>query len=191
MLADQCDGRPLGFVNDLWLAPGGDIYFTMPRIKDRQRKSVPEDVLAATVCRIAASDIESNGGRVEQVGFGLKSCNGITGSLDGKTLYVADPGSRNCWRYTIDNDGQLFDQRLAAPEGSDGLAVDREGNLYVTAKEGLHVYAPDATLLLSIPMPESPANMAFGGPDGDTLLVTARTSVYKLRVAVPGAENDR
>ena len=181
VLADACDGRPLGFPNDLWISPRGDVYFTMPRIKKHQQKKVSGDVLAATVCRIDGQD-----GSVEQVGFGMKSSNGIVGSHDGKTLYVADPGSQSCWRYSIDEHGRLFDQRLAAPQGSDGLAVDIEGNLFTTSKQGINVYSPNEKLLVQIPLPESPANFCFGGDDGRDLLVTARTSIYKMRMAVPG-----
>src|SRR5690606_38339304 len=103
----------------------------------------------------------------------LKKPNGVVGSSDGKTLYVADPGDNKTYRYRIASDGSLSDRQLAAPEGSDGLALDERGNLYLTRRAVL-VYSPQGEKVGEIAVPESPANLTFGGTEGKTLFITAR-----------------
>jgi gluconolactonase len=68
----------------------------------------------------------------------------------------------------------------------DGMKVDVEGRVYCTGPDGTWVFEPDGTLLGIIKTPEYPANVAFGGPDLKTLFLTANTSVYTLRMKVPG-----
>ncbi|MFN3151532.1 sulfatase-like hydrolase/transferase [Bremerella sp.] len=180
-IAESCEGRPIGMPNDLWLAPSGEIYFTIPRTNAKRARTVPENAVNGTVCRIS-----SDGQIIQDVGVNLKSPNGIVGTRDGKWLYVADPGSQKCWKYAIQPDGTLADQMLAAPKGSDGLAVDEHGNLYTTGKNMVLVYSPDAQLIAEIPVPESPANLKFGGKNGHTLFITARTSIYMVEMNVRG-----
>lgn len=180
-LADSCSGKPLGHPNDLWLAPDGAIYFTIPRINFQRTKDAPLDALHGTVCRISP-----DGASVTNLDLGWKSPNGIVGSADGRTLIVADPGAQKCWRYRIGADGSLSAPQLAAPKGSDGLALDEHGNLYITVKEGLAVYSPEGGEVTQIAVPESPANMKFGGEDGRTLFVCARTGLYAVAMNVRG-----
>jgi gluconolactonase len=70
----------------------------------------------------------------------------------------------------------------------DGMKLDTQGNLYVTANtaEGVWVYAPDGTLLGFIGTPEAPANCAWGGPNNSTLFITANTGVYRIAMKVAG-----
>ncbi|MCO8124567.1 sulfatase-like hydrolase/transferase [Stieleria sp. TO1_6] len=180
-IADSCDGKPLGMPNDIWIAPTGDLYFTIPRTKQQRASAVPENAVDATVCIIPA-----DGSPVRNVGIGLKSPNGIVGSRDGKRLYVTDFGAKKCWRYMIQADGSLTDQQLAAGQGSDGIAIDEQGNVYTTSKEGITVYSAQARQIGFLPIPESPANMKFGGRDGRTLFVTARKSIYSLQMQIRG-----
>jgi sugar lactone lactonase YvrE len=180
-LADACEGKPIGMPNDVWIAPGGDIYFTIPKTNKRRGKFVPADAVNGTVCLIPG-----DGSTVRDVGVGLRSTNGIIGSADGRRLYVTDPGSQKCWRYEIKPDGSLSNRQLAATKGSDGLALDRYGNLYTTSKEGVVVFSPQAEPIATITVPESPANMAFGGHDGKTLFITARTAIYSVPMNVRG-----
>lgn len=180
-LADTCNGRPIGMPNDLWRSPDGGIYFTVPRTKPKRARNVPENAVNGTVCLIAA-----DGKSVREVGVDLESANGIVGTSDGKTLFVADPRSRKCWRYSITADGGLANQKVAAATGSDGLAVDEHENLYTTGTDGVVVFSPDAKQIALIPVPERPANMKFGGPDGHTLFITARTGIYAVEMNVQG-----
>lgn len=180
-LADAYDGKPLGMPNDLWLSPSGGVYFTIPKTNKRRARVVPKDALNATVCFLTADR-----SKVLNVGSGLASPNGIVGSSDGKYLFVADPGARKCWRYSIMSDGTLKDRQLAAQQGSDGLALDSLGNLYTTSAHGISVWSKDAKLVGTINVPERPANMRFGGRDGHTLMITARTGVYSVRLPIRG-----
>jgi gluconolactonase len=93
----------------------------------------------------------------------------------------------------IAGDGKLIRRRIFADMSSDetdgvpdGMKVDVEGRVFCTGPGGTWVFAPDGTRLGVIRTPEVPANCAFGGPDLRTLFLTARTSVYALRVKVPG-----
>jgi gluconolactonase len=68
------------------------------------------------------------------------------------------------------------------------MKVDAEGNLYTTGPGGIWIYAPSGERLDRISVPEAPTNVAFGGPERMTLYVTAQSNVYRVPVAVPGAE---
>ncbi len=180
-LADACEGKPLGMPNDLWLAPDGGVYCTIPAIKPKVADTFPKDSVNGTVCYISP-DRKS----VHNVGYDLKNANGIAGSGDGTRLYVADPRSQKCFRYTIGADGHLSDQQVAAACFSDGLTLDEYGNLYTTSNEGIRVFSPAGKEIARIPVPETPANMTFGGKDGRRLFITARTSIYSVNMNVRG-----
>ena len=90
----------------------------------------------------------------------------------------------------VNDDGTLSNSREFAkpdPPASDGFRVDARGNVWTSAGDGVHVFAPDGTLLGVVHTPEKAANCEFGGPDGRTLFITATTSLYSIDVAVPGA----
>ncbi|MFH5802626.1 sulfatase-like hydrolase/transferase [Alienimonas sp. DA493] len=185
-LADRCGDQPLGLPNDLWIGPDGAVYFTLPR--DRRgrggAKPPPDGKLYATVCRIdpatgAVRDLDPDDVLVN-------GPNGIVGSADGKRLFLADPPGRACWAYDLGPDGALSNRRRIADRASDGLTVDERGNLYVTGKTDVLVYSPAGERIAAIPFPEQPANLTFGGPDGRTLFVTARTGLYAVDMNVRG-----
>ncbi len=179
-LADRCDGRPLDLPNDLWLAPDGAVFFTVPKTKADRAGKAPAGAVNGVVCRIPP------GGSAATVAADLTSPNGVVGSADGTRLYVAVPGSRQCVRFDIAADGSLSNRTVAADKASDGLTLDERGNLYVTDAAGVAVYSPDAVRVALIPVPEAPANMTFGGADGRTLFVTARTGLYAVPMRVRG-----
>ena len=90
----------------------------------------------------------------------------------------------------VNEDNSLTNGREFAnpdPPASDGFRVDAQGNVWTSAGDGVHVYAPDGTLLGKIPVPEKAANCEFGGPDRRTLFITATTSLYSIDVAVTRA----
>ena len=109
--------------------------------------------------------------------------NGVTGTQDGSILYVADHGAGKTYRYSIMKDGSLTDKQLFAEEGSDGMTIDSKGNVYLT-NTAVKVYNPAGRLMETIEVPERPTNVCFGGKDGKTLYITARTSVYKIDMNV-------
>ena len=84
--------------------------------------------------------------------------------------------------------GELFHDLTSAPseDAIDGVKVDQRGNLYVSGPGGLWIISPEAKHMGTIRMPELPANFAWGDEDGCTLYITARTSLYRVRLSIPG-----
>lgn len=113
--------------------------------------------------------------------------NGVVGTPDGATLYVADPGASRIYRYTVGPDGALADKAVFAERGADGMTLDERGNVYLANANRIWVHDPSGALLESIAVPENPSNVTFGGADGRTLFITARTSLYAIDMAVAGA----
>ena len=111
--------------------------------------------------------------------------NGIIGTPDGKLLYVTDHGGKKTFVYTINKDGTLSDKKLVVSEGSDGMTIDNKGNIYLTTNAVL-VYNKKGEKIETIEVPEGPANVTFGGKDKKTLFITARTSLYCVRMRVKG-----
>jgi len=183
ILADNVAGQKLNAPNDLWLAPNGDIYFTLPKLRPAKAKKdgVPEDVLNGTLCRISA-----DGKSVTNVGkaVGVEAPNGVVGTSNGKQIWWTDGAV--CKTAKINADGTLSDPKVAAKVGSDGLAVDARGRLYTTAKGGLAVHDDEANEIGFISVPENPSNMKFGGVDGTTLFITARTGAYLVKSKTAG-----
>ncbi len=118
----------------------------------------------------------------------LEKPNGIIGTPDGKTLYVADIGAGKTYRYDIAPGGDLTRKTLVATHGSDGMTLDSEGNLYLTG-DGVAVIDPTGRQIEHIQVPNErwTANVSFCGKDRQTLFITASTSLYRVRMRVKGA----
>ena len=175
------DTKHLNGPNDLWPDKKGGIYFTDPYFfRDYWEEGHIEVQDARAVYYLKPN------GELTRVIYDYKQPNGIIGSPDGKLLYVADQGSGTIWRYDINTDGTLTNKTSFAPSGSDGMAIDSEGNVYLTSKT-VQVYAKTGKKITDIAVPEVPANVCFGGKDRKTLFITARTSVYTLQMTVKGA----
>jgi len=122
-----------------------------------------------------------------RVDTALVKPNGIVGTPDGQTLYVADIGDNRTYRYDIRKDGTLANRTLFAAMGSDGMTLDSEGNLYLTGR-GVTVFDPAGTRIAHIPVEANwTANVCFGGTDHDMLFITAMDAVYGLKMTVKGA----
>ena len=176
VLADQFDGKKLNSPNDLWPDSKGGVYFTDPRYGKADNLEQP----VRGVYHLDAA------GKVRRVLDDLKNPNGIIGTPDGKVLYVGDNAGGVTYKYSIQPDGTLADRLEFAKGHADGFTLDDKGNLYLT-HEGVDVVAPDGTSLGRIEVPERPANVTFGGPANDELFITARTGLYRVRMAVKGA----
>jgi gluconolactonase len=115
--------------------------------------------------------------------------NGIALSPNGHILYVSNSDERNIRAYDLDRSGAASNERVLVPgiKGvPNGLRVDEKGNLYLAAKTIL-VYSPEGAQIHSIEVPEPPSSLAFGDADLESLYVTARTSVYRLRLRAAGS----
>jgi len=117
----------------------------------------------------------------------LKKPNGITGTPDGKKLFVSDIGAGQTWKYDIQPDGALTNKTFFCALGSDGMTIDVEGNLYLTG-HGVTVFDPAGKQIDHIAVPENwTANVCFSGPDRRTLFITASRDVYSIRLKFAGA----
>ena len=177
VLADKYMGKQFNAPNDLWIDPQGGVYFSDPYYG--QPKELEMDGFHVYY-------ISPDRSGITRVTDDLVKPNGLIGTPDGKTLYVADHGDTKTYAYKIESDGKLSDRRLFASQGSDGMTLDEQGNLYLTSG-AVQVYNPDGEKILEIDVPEGPANVTFGGPDFKTLFITARTGLYSLAMQVKGA----
>lgn len=166
--------------NDVWVSPTGVIYFTDPYYQRDYWTRTSPDMQQQALYRY-------DNGKVTRLDAEFKKPNGIIGTPDGKYLYVADIGGSKIYRYAIQPDGTLSDKQFFAPQGSDGMTIDENGNVYLTGK-GVDVYSPTGEKIEHIDVPANwTANVCFGGPARDFLFITASDKVFKLKMAVKGA----
>ncbi len=165
--------------NDVWVSPSGMIYFTDPYYQRDYWTRTSPDMNNQSLYRY-------DKGRVTRLDDQFKKPNGIIGTPDGKLLYVADIGDSKIYRYTVQADGSLSNRQLFANQGSDGMTIDQQGNVYLTGK-GIDVYDSDGQKIEHIDVPANwTANVCFAGPDRDVLFITAGTKVFTLKMAVRG-----
>lgn len=169
--------------NDLWIHPKGGIYFTDPLYKRDYWKREGQRLAAEWVYYLPI-----NTNQAILVDSTIKKPNGIIGTPDGKLLYVADIGANKTYKYTIQKDGTLTDRQLFAEQGSDGMTIDQEGNIYVTGK-GVTVYNKSGKQIEHIEIPEAwTANVCFGGKNKNELFITASKAVYTIQMSVKGVQ---
>lgn len=183
-LMDRFEGKRLNRPNDVACKSDGSLYVTDPGLR------VPlaeRELPYAGVYRISPDGTTTMVADFEYP-------NGLAFSPDERVLYVANTRwAQYIHAIELGPDGTMVRRRIFADMSSDekdgvpdGMKVDAEGRVYCTGPGGTWVFAPDGARLGIIRTPEVPANLAFGGRDLRTLFFTARTSVYTLRVTVPG-----
>jgi gluconolactonase len=181
VLVKDYQGKLLNGPNDLWIAPNGSIYFTDPFYKRSYWNRGPIEQDGQHVYRLSPDRKE-----LVCVISNLKQPNGIIGTPDGRTLYVADIGAGKTWRYDIQRDGSLLEGQLFCELGSDGMTIDEKGSVYLTGK-GVTVFDRSGKQIEHINVPESwTANVTFGGRDRRTLFITASKGLYALKMRVRG-----
>jgi gluconolactonase len=185
VLAERYEGKRLNRPNDIVCKSDGSLWFTDP---DLRVPFAERELPYAGVYRIG-----TDGGLTL-----MADCeypNGLAFSPDERVLYVANTRwTQYIHAFELDAAGTVLRRRIFAEMASDddkhgvpdGMKVDVEGRLFCTGPGGTWVFTPDGKKLGIIQTPEVPANICFGGPDLRTLFLTARTSVYTLRVNVPG-----
>lgn len=179
-IAENYNGQPLNAPNDLWIAPNGGIYFTDPYYHRDYWETGRKEVQDKRGVYYLSPE-----GKVIRVIDDYKQPNGLIGTPDGKTLYVSDINDGKIWKYAIQPDGNLANKTFFAPEGSDGMTIDNRGNVYLTNKF-VSVFDKTGKKIAQIEVPEQPSNVCFGGKKQDILFITARTSVFTLKMKVKG-----
>ncbi len=180
VLLDRWEGKRLNAPNDVVVRRDGHVYFTDPAFG---RAQDTRELDFYGVYHITPK------GEAELIARPEGRPNGIGLSPDGRILYVSNTDERRLYAYDLDGKGRASNERVLI-EGidgpPDGIAVDEKGNIYIAAN-GLAIYSPAGELVHTMELAERPSNCAFGGPDLSILFITARTSVYAVRLGVKGA----
>jgi len=182
VLVRDYEGKFLNGPNDIWTNARGHIYFTDPLYprdywaRDPQMQQSGQHVYMLRPGSVAPTAVITD----------FEKPNGIIGALDGKTLYVSDIGAQLTWAYDIREDGLPVHKRLFCEQGSDGMTVDSEGNVYLTGR-GVTAFDRNGRKIDHIDVPQDwTANVTFGGKDHDLLFITASTAIYGIRMRVRG-----
>ena len=189
VLASHHDGKELNSPNDVVVKSDGAIYFSDPTYGRKEHFGVPREPQLAFrgVYRVAP-----DGKTLTLLADDFGQPNGLCFSRDEKTLFVNDTDRQHIRAFDVKQDDTLANSRIWAKtvgDGAgapDGMKIDSAGNLYCCGPGGIHVFAPDASCLGVIKVPEYTANFCWGDGDLKSLFITASTSVYRIRVAVPG-----
>ncbi|MFN0129902.1 MAG: SMP-30/gluconolactonase/LRE family protein [Verrucomicrobiales bacterium] len=180
-VVDRVDGKRFNSPNDVVVKSDGTFWFTDPPYG--LPRDQPKELDGHFVFRH-----DPKNGQTTKVSAQHDMPNGLAFSPDEKRLYVADSGRpRHILVYDVREDGTLSEGKVFCTidkGGPDGIRVDAAGNIWSSAGDGVQIFDPSGRLVGRILCPESPANLAFGGPDGKWLFMTSRTSLYRVLVAI-------
>ncbi len=195
VLADSWRGKRLNSPNDVVVKSDGSIWFTDPTygiLSDYEGYRADPEQEAHHVFRIDPAT-----GALAPVVSDFVQPNGLCFSPDESLLYIAESGSSHdasvpsvIRRFRVTDAGLSGGEVFATIDNGlpDGMRCDTNGNLWSSAEDGIHIFAPDGTLLGKILVPERVANLTFGGPRRNRLFITATTSVYLVYTAATGAQ---
>lgn len=189
VVADRFEGKRFNSPNDLVYRSDGTLFFTdpnfgLPKFGDDPRKELPHTGVYSIYK-----------GRVQLVTKEFTGPNGIALSPDEKYLYIGnwDDNKKVVYRYELQPDGTVKNGKLffdftsiKGEDAIDGVKVDVEGNVYVSAPGGLQIVSPEGKHLGTIVTPQHAHNMAWGDDDGKTLYLCARTGLYRIRLNIEG-----
>ena len=202
LLAEKYQGKRLSSPNDLVYRSDGSLYFTDPPygLPTQGDKDPLKELPFNGVYRIPKVLTHPPGtppddARLELLIKDLTRPNGIAFSPDERYLYIAvsDPDHKVWMRYDVQKDGSVtngkvfYDATSDKADGlPDGMKLDQKGNIYSAAPGGVYIISPEGKHLGTIKMPEKTANLNWGGGDARTLYITASTSLYRIRLEIPG-----
>ncbi|NUN67418.1 SMP-30/gluconolactonase/LRE family protein (plasmid) [Pseudanabaena biceps] len=195
-LVDRYQGKRLNSPNDLVVKYDGTIWFTDPPYgltQPNQGYGGTQEQVGSYVYRFVPDT-----GEIEAVITDMLRPNGLAFSPDEQILYVSDSsafdlpnGYHHIRAYDVVNECKALNGRVfteISPGEPDGLRVDIQGNIFVTSQDSVQVYAPDGTHLGKILVPETCANLTFGGQEGDRLFIAASTSLYAIHLNTRGTQ---
>jgi gluconolactonase len=186
VLTEGSPERPLLAPNDLILDSKGGVYFTDPG---------PRPVVPGR--KVFVYYLPAGARQPILLDDQIARPNGILITTDGRTLLVDDTVGDTVFAWDIQPDGRVTNKRPFAKlvgipagqdSGADGMAVDRENRLYVTAANGVQVFDKNGRFLGTIPVPRQPSNVAFSDTDKRSLYITARQGLYRLRMLSQGPD---
>ncbi|MBO9436655.1 SMP-30/gluconolactonase/LRE family protein [Ruegeria sp. R13_0] len=194
-LASHFEGKRFNSPNDVVVRSDDTIWFSDPAYgieSDYEGFQADPELDGEHVYRLDPAT-----GDVTQVTTDFACPNGLAFSLDEQTLYIADSGGtryasgeHHIRAFSVSADGKLSggDVFAECEEGVfDGFRLDTQGRIWTSAKDGVHCYHPDGTLLGKVFVPEEVSNVCFGGPKRNRLFITASTSVYAVLLPTTGA----
>lgn len=194
-IADRWNGKRFNSPNDVVVRSDGSIWFTDPTYgidSDYEGHKAESEIGACHVYRVGTD------GTVTAVVTDMVRPNGLAFSLDERQLYVVDTGRTHGAEhpahmrvFDIDDAGKASGGRVFADCTSglfDGFRLDDEGRIWTSARDGIHCYDPDGSLIGKVRIPEVTANCVFGGPKRNILYICATTSLYAVRLKVNGAK---
>lgn len=179
VLAERFEGKRLNAPNDIAVRHDNHVYFTDPAFGGQLDT---RELSFYGVYHMTPK------GELDVIAKPKGRPNGVAFSPNGKILYVTNSDEKSVYSYDLDKNGAASNERvlISGIDGvPDGIRTDEKGNLYIAAK-GLLIYGPEGKLIRAVAFGEKPSNMAFGDPDLQSLYVTARTSLYRVRVPVKG-----
>jgi gluconolactonase len=190
VLADRYQGKRLNSPNDLVYRSDGSLYFTdppfgLPKFYDDPRKELPWSGV-----------FRWHDGRLQVISKDLKGPNGIAFSPDENYLYVGnwDPAAKTVTRFKVRRDGSVgagetfidLTREIPGEEALDGIKIDTQGNLYLSAPGGVWIFNSAGKHLGTIKAPKPVHNFAWGGADGRTLYLCARSALYRIPLLAQG-----
>jgi len=182
VLPSKYNGKLLNGPNDIFILSNGLIYFTDPYWQRSwwDHKTMPQDN-QGVYC------LSSDHKTITRVIDDFVKPNGIVGTPDGKTLFIADQGDKKIWKYKVNKDGSLTKKTLFCERGSDGMTIDSKGNIYLTGR-GVTVFDKNGKQIeyIEIPGNNGTTNVCFGDPDLKSLFITNIKGLYRLRMNVKG-----
>lgn len=185
VLAGHFAGKRFNAPNDVVEKSDGTLWFTDPSYGGPDYQGMPE----MDGCHVYRLDPET--GAISRMTDDMVRPNGLAFSLDESHLFVVDTGStegpglpNHIRRFAVSPQGLTGGEVFAtsAAQRFDGIRFDSSGHLWCAEADGVHCYAPDGALIGRIALPERAANLTFGWPGGQWLLITATTSVYRVAV---------
>jgi len=196
VLADRFEGKRFNSPNDVVVKSDGSVWFTDPTYgidSEYEGDAASEEIGGSHVYRV-----DPDSGAVTAVACDFVKPNGLAFSPDEKRLFIADSGAsheKNGPRHIrvaeVGADGRSIGVAKLFAECTaglfDGFRIDSKGHIWTSAADGVHVYAPDATLIGKIRVPEVVANVCFGGPKRNRLYICATSSLYAIYVNARGA----
>lgn len=172
-LAESYDGKKFNGPNDLAVDAKDGIYFTDPLFLNKDKREQDKEAVYYS----------SPEGKVLRVADDMDRPNGIELAEDGKTLFVADTAKSKLRAYPVNKDGTLGEGRdFGTVTGPDGVRVDSDGKVYAAGRNGIAVWDASGKRLGTLKILESPSSLAFGDKDRRTIVITAKTSVYRIRI---------